>query len=101
MSLNTDLTPTATDPPPANSPIMHSRLVHKDKKPKINAKPKKSWKWRETKLCDARPILPKGPLTRSLQSTGRWVFRNGTTHDRPTSRLRDSIGPVSQFVENG
>ena len=25
-------TATATDPPPANSPTMHSRLVHQDKK---------------------------------------------------------------------
>ena len=39
-------TPTATDPPPANFPIMHNRLVHKDQKPKIKSKPKKSLKWR-------------------------------------------------------
>ena len=32
----------ATDPPPANSPTMHNRLVHKDKtkKHQPNSKPK-------------------------------------------------------------
>ena len=29
--VSTLTTATATDPPPANSPTMHSRLVHKDR----------------------------------------------------------------------
>ena len=32
----------ATDPPPANSPIMHSRLVRKDPEPEKISKHKKS-----------------------------------------------------------
>ena len=44
VTCHLSLTPTAkaTDPPPANSPIMHSGLICKDQKPKKMSKRKKN-----------------------------------------------------------
>ena len=73
------VTATATNPPPANSPTIHSRLVHKNKKPRKNFK---------IKNCDGRPILAIRPFTRGLQFTGevgfsRWhrqIYRQTDRH---------------------
>ena len=79
-------TATATDPPTANFPIMHSRLVCKEP---------------QTHLGMA--ILAIHSSTRSLQSTRKQVFRDGTdtrTHDSQTLQIRDWIGPEGWFSEN-
>ena len=47
--LSLTLTVTVTDPPPAISPIMHSRLVFKDLKPELILKRKKLSKQQEHK----------------------------------------------------
>ena len=50
-------------------------------------------------MCDGRPILAICSLTRSLQSTGKWVFHYGTNRqmDIATSRLN---WPKGRFSEN-
>ena len=67
-------TVTATDPPPANSPIMHSRLVPKD--PKKNQRKKG-----RRKISRCMSIETIRSLTRSLQSTRKRAYWDGThTH---------------------
>ena len=80
VTCHLSLTPTATatDPFPANSPIMHSRLVRK--------KTQKFQKQKNIKTAKAQksrgmPILAIHSLTRNLQSTGKRGFHDGThTH---------------------
>ena len=72
-------TATATNPPPANSPIiMHSRLVCKDPKTRNNFKRQKSSKRQKLKMSRGMPILVIYSLTRSLQFTGKQGFQEGT-----------------------
>ena len=59
-------TATATDLPPANSPIMYSRLVCKDQKPKT--------------LQNTIKLIH--PFTINPQSAGKWFFRNGTNKQK-------------------
>ena len=89
--LSLTLTAIANNPPPANSPIM---LVRKDPKTK-----KKGYffyffylKTKTQQCLDVSQYQRLRPLTTSLQSTGRRLFRDSTnthTHDIRTSRLRD------------
>ena len=91
-------TGTATDPHPANSPIMHSRLVCKDHKTKQKyQKAKNHWNNKTPKMCRGIPILAIWSSTRSHRPTGKRVFPYGTdrhSEDSRTSQLRDWIGPV-------
>ena len=76
------LTPTVTapDPPPANSPTMHSMLVRKDPKTQKNFKTQKSHKMAKKthKKTGGMPILAIRSSTISLQSTGKRGFQEGT-----------------------
>ena len=93
-------TATATDPPTANSPIMHSRLVLKDPKTQKNAKLKKNLNNKNQNLCRGNPILAIHSITRSLQFTGKLGLRDGThTHNLWTLHHRDWIKPVGRFSE--
>ena len=69
-------TATATDKPPANSPILLSRLVCKDPKTEENFKTKKII---EKKMSRGMPVLAIRSLTRSLQSTGSGFFTMAQT----------------------
>ena len=58
LSLTPTATSTATHPPPANSPIKHSKLDHKDQKKNENkSKCKKSSKQQKTEISRGMPIL--------------------------------------------
>ena len=82
-------TATATDPPTANSPIMHSRLVLKDPKTQKNAKLKKNLN-NKTKTCVEVILYSIHSITRSLQFTGKLGLRDGThTHNLWTLHHRD------------
>ena len=61
-------TATATDPPNANSPIMHSRLVCKEPKTKKIQKRKKNQNGKTPRRPRSMPILEITSSTRSLQS---------------------------------
>ena len=92
-------TATATDPPPANSPIIHSRLARKIQKRERFSKRQKSLKMkRRRKNCDCRPILAIFPSTRGLQSTGKWVFHDGM--DTHTDGHRDSITESDRWADS-
>ena len=96
--LSLTLTATASDPSPAKSPIIHSRLVRKDPRPK-NAK--YHWNNQNPKTSVGIPIIGICFSTRNLQSTGKQVFCDGTsthTHNIQTSRPRDWI--FLQFSSN-
>ena len=72
-------TATATDPPPANSPFVQSRLVHKDPQIQKNIEKKKNiWNEKILKRSRGMPILAVRSLSRSLQFTKKRVFRDGT-----------------------
>ena len=78
ITCHLSLTPTATatDPLPAKSPIIHSRLDNKTQEANKIFKTQKI-----IKKYYGRPLLAMCPLTKGLQSTGKWVFRDGTdTH---------------------
>ena len=62
-------TATSTDPPPANSPIMHSRLVSKE--PIFFFYQQKYGNSKNQKISRGMPILVIRSSTRSLQSTGK------------------------------
>ena len=82
------LTATATDPPPANSSIMHSRLVHKD--PKTQNKSKCNKNNNNPKMSRGMPILAIHSSSRSLQSTRKRVFFvMARTHTHTTFGHRD------------
>ena len=75
-------TATVTDPPLANSPTMHIRLVHKEPKPSF----KKPFSF---------GILAIHSLTRSFQSTGNRGFKEGTDRQKyspPTWPLSGHVG---------
>ena len=76
--LSLRLTATAKDPPHANSPIMHSRLVCKNQKNITNLNRKKNHRNNKNpKMFRGMPIL----VMLSLQPTRKWVFHDGTgTH---------------------
>ena len=84
-------------PPPANSPIMPTRLGQKEPKThpkKINFKFIQTTKTQKTSR--GMPKFAICSLTKSLQSTDIRVFSNGPntqTCDSQTSGLRDGIGP--------
>ena len=74
------LTPTSTDPPPGNSPIIHSRLATKIPKKRRKKLLKiidteKSKKQGGKTFCHCMPIIAIRPLTRSFQDLRKWVFR--------------------------
>ena len=72
-------TATATDPPPANSPFVQSRLVHKDPQIQKNIENKKNiWNEKILKMSRGMPILAIRSLSRSLQFTKKRVFCDGT-----------------------
>ena len=83
----------------ANSPIIHSRLVCKTKNLKKCKSPKNHCNGKNPKMSRGMPILAIRSSTRSLQSTGKRSFADGT-HDSWTSQLRDWIDPVGIFSEN-
>ena len=74
-------TTTVTDPPPANYPIMHCRLVCKEQTTRKFQNAKKILKQQKPETSWGMPILAIRSSTRSLE-TGVWVFYDGT--DRPT-----------------
>ena len=78
--LSLTATATATNPPPANSPIIHNRLVYKIQKPKTfktkKNQTKKIYIYIYISLCDGRPIFAIRPLSRGLQSIGKGIFCN-------------------------
>ena len=85
---------TATVPPSANSPTMHSRLVHQERAPKSKT-PQSQLFWRY--LCDLKRnvlsfvILSLRSLTRSFQSTLFFIV-NGGVHKHNWIGLRaDSV----------
>ena len=83
--------------------IMHSRLVAKTKKLKLNSKCKNSSKQQKHKKSSGMPILLTHSSTKSLQSTGKRLFRDGTntqTDDSWTLQLRDWIRSEGRFSEN-
>ena len=69
--LSLKLTATATDPPTANSPIMHSRLVCKDPKTRKNFKTLNIIETAKMKTSRIMPKLVICSSTKSLKSTGR------------------------------
>ena len=80
VACHLSLTPTttATDPPPANSPTIHSRRVCKDTKTQKNVKTHNNKKHRNgdnQKTSRVMPILAIGSLTRSLQPIGKLAFQ--------------------------
>ena len=84
---------TATDPPPANSPTMHSRMVGKDQKNQNkNLNKREREKKCKSKMSRGRPNLRLRSLTRSLQSTGKRCLQTWT--DRQTGRSR-----ISQLID--
>ena len=97
------LTPiaTATDPPPANSPIMHSRLFCKDpKNHRIFDNAKNPQNGKNTKMSRGIPILAIRSSTRSLPSTGKQVFRNGTTSVHCCyAHTFDKVGIIFNFIQ--
>ena len=80
-------------PSPANSPIICSRLVQD---PKIS-KRFVSHGLKKQKLCDRRPILVTGPLTKILQDTWNWVFCYGTDRQTHTNTHRQTDSADSRL----
>ena len=96
-------TATATDPTPANSPIMHSRLVAKTQPPKKFKTQqiifrKKIYIQRCANNSDT-PFDQKFPVRRE-QGFSAMVQSDTQTTDSRTLPLRDRIGPVGRFSEN-
>ena len=79
---------------PASFPIIDIRLVCKDTKTKLLFTTIFFQNYKNPKYSRGMPILAIRSLTRSLQSTGKRVFLNGT-HSRLTdiSRLGGAIKP--------
>ena len=101
VTCNQSLTPAApaTDPPSANSPIMHSRQFCKDPKQIQRAKNHRYYK--NPQMSRGMPKLTICSSTRAVQSTRKRVFGNGThkhTHRRLTDiatyRLNRPRGPI-------
>ena len=72
---------------------MHSSLVRKDPKTGRRKTRKKSSNMQNPKMSRSMPTLVIHSSTRSLHSTGKWGFRDGThrhTEDSQTLRL----GPI-------
>ena len=89
VTCHLSLTPTATatDPPPANSPIMHNRLVCKEPKLYKNLKYKKIFKtWRYTGISDTL-FDQKSPATGKLVSA---MVQTDTHSDRYCNLETDS-----------
>ena len=102
--LSLTLTATATEPPPANCPIMHIRLVCQNPpKTKLIQNAKNHQNNKNLKISWGMPILAIRSSTRSLQSSGKQVVCDGMdtqTDDTRTLRLRDWINPVDRVSEN-
>ena len=98
VTCHLSLTPTATATEhfAANSPIMHCRLICKEHKKKLTQKTLK--KNRQTKTL----TIPS--LTRSLQSTRKQFFNDGTDKHRHiddswTMQVRDWIGATGNSLK--
>ena len=101
VTCHLSLTPTATatDPSPANSPIMHSRLVCQ---PNFSpsSKAQSHWNNKKTNTSRGMPILPIRSSTRSLQFTGKRGFHDGRQTDNlRTSRLRAWLNQPSGPIQ--
>ena len=89
------LTPTqkATDPPPANSHTIYSRLVHQPRTKNpiyfffFKTKQKNQLNLPKILQFSSKPISRIRSLTRCLQYTGKRDFEEGTTYNRRTFRL--------------
>ena len=87
-------TATAKDPPPANSPIMNSRLVCKDPKTQKQFKHKKSLRRQKLeKQIRGMPILSICSSIGCFQSTGEWGFGNSTDRRTRTHPRLTDIAP--------
>ena len=86
VTCHLSLTPTApaTYRPPANSPMMHSRLVCKEARPRKLLNAKNHQENKNPKMSRGMPIFALRSWIRSLQSTRKRVFRDGTAHRHTT-----------------
>ena len=85
VTCHLSLRPTATpkDPPPANTPLCTVGWFAKTRKPEKKFKHQKNHQnCKNLKTSRGMPILAIRSLTRSLQSTGKWVFHDGTDNSR-------------------
>ena len=74
-------TATATDPPPADSPTMHNRLVLKDQTTQTIKNSKSHQNRKTTKISRSMPTLLICSLTRSVLSTRKQVSKHGRQAD--------------------
>ena len=88
---------TTKHPPSANCPAMNKRLVCYDPKPEKNSKRRKVLFWEDTKMPRGIPILGICSSTRSLQSTGKLGFCEGTHRQTHTQHVL-KVATIQFFV---
>ena len=108
VTCHLSLTPTATaiDPPPANSTIMHSRLVRKDPKTGTNFKKQETIGTSKTRnfkryANNSNTLFDqKSPVHRKAGFLWRHTHTDSQTHNWWTLQLRGWISPEGKISEN-